>query len=237
MPPRIVVHRCGSSFTGVPYRPPTQGPELDLVNEYIEGQIPEPPRGQALTVFVEPAIESGFPDLVAVYWSESVARRWERCRAELTAGDIRVAHYLATGGAGDLGTLKIFFRSRLSYTLDRLHAAGLVYRRGEHWYARALSSIFAVRRLVAIEAKVTNLRDGLHQAIQNTWFASESYLLLPCLPRRSELTGEATRFGVGIAERGRPLDHAGVRPRRQRIPLSYASWLFNEWAWRSACAA
>src|SRR5581483_8234047 len=74
--------------------------------------------------------------------------------------------------------------------------------------------------------------EGLRQAFQNTWFASESYLLLPRVPRCSDLKKEAARFGVGVAEQNKPLYRSGVRPRRQHIPLSYASWLFNEWAWR-----
>lgn len=234
--PRTTVHRSGSAIRWLPFRTPTHGPELELVHEYLESHIPPPPDGQALTVFLEPAIESGFPDLVAVYWSQRVASFWAACRAELTGSDVRVAHFLATRGASDVDTLEYYFRPRVSCALERLHAANMIRRVGSRWRARPLETIFAVRRLLAIEAKVTNLREGLLQAIQNTWFASESYLLLPKLPRGSALSDEAEKFGVGVAERGRPLHRSGVRPRRKRIPLSYASWLFNEWAWRSACS-
>jgi hypothetical protein len=233
---RTTVHCRGAAFDWMPFRTPTAGPELELVHEYLAAHIPPPPRGQVLTVFLEPEIESGFPDLVAVYWSERVASLWATCRAHLTADDIRVAHYLATVGTGDTETLKHFFRSRVSVTLERLHAANMIRRAGDGWRARSLESIFAVRRLIAIEAKVTNPREGLQQALLNTWFASESYLLLPKLPQKFDLSEEAARFGIGVTERGRPLHRCGVRARRQQIPLSYASWLFNEWAWRSACS-
>lgn len=232
--PRTTVHRCGSTFTQVVYRTPTDGPELKLVNQYIAEHIAPPPRGQALTVFIEPEVASGFPDVVAVYWSQAVASQWHGCRAHLTSADVRVAHHLATTGCGDLDTLQRFFRPWLAAALDRLDAAGVAYRVGRQWRAKCLKSIFAVRSLVAIEAKVADWRDGLWQAVQNTWFASESYLLLPRLPRRGNLAEEAARFGVGVAARDTPLRHAGVPPRTRRIPLSYASWLFNEWAWRAA---
>lgn len=233
---RTTVHRSGAAYDWMPFRAPTIGPELELVHDYLSSHLPPPPRGQVLTVFLEPEIESGFPDLVAVYWSERVASYWSACRTQLTADDIRVAHFLATVGTGDSETLRHFFRSRVSATLERLHAADIIRRSGEGWRARPLGSIFAVRRLIAIEAKVTNPREGLQQAILNTWFASESYLLLPKLPQRSDLSDVAAKFGVGVTERGRPLHRCGVRARRQQIPLSYASWLFNEWAWRSACS-
>jgi hypothetical protein len=236
-PARTRVHNNGAAFTWMSFRTPTQGPELELILDYLATHIPPPPKGQALTVFQEPGIDSGFPDLVAVYWSQRIASGWGAARVKLTSADIRVAHFLATVGIGDPETLKRFFRTSVSSTLERLHAANLIRRVGECWRARPLDSIFAVRRLIAIEAKVTNPREGLFQAFQNTWFASESYLLLPKLPRRSDLTDEAQKFGVGVAEQGKPLHLSGVRPRRQQIPLSYASWLFNEWAWKSARSA
>lgn len=232
---RTAVHNSDSDLGWMPFRTPTRGPELNLVNEYLATHLPPPPAGQMLTVFLEPQIESGFPDLVAVYWSERIACGWDARRARLTAADIRVAHFLATDGRGDLETLDHYFRSQVSATLDRLHAADMIRRHRSGWLTRSLRSIFAVRRLIAIEAKVTNPFEGLHQALQNTWFASESYLLLPKLPKKACFSEVAARFGVGVAERGLPLHRCGVRPRRQQIPLSYASWLFNEWAWRSAC--
>ena len=179
---RTTVHNRDSALGWILFRTPTAGPELDLVNEYLSEHLPTPPRGQMLTVFLEPEIESGFPDLVAVYWSERVASAWDMRRAQLTVNDIRVAHFLATAGRGDAETLKHFFSSRVSATLDRLHAAKMIRRIRGGWLTLSLSSIFAVRRLIAIEAKVTNPREGLQQAILNTWFASESYLLLPKLP-------------------------------------------------------
>lgn len=230
---RKTVHGRGSSFSGVPYRTPKFGPEFDLVKEYIAGYLPHPPKGQDLTVFVEPEIETGFPDFVAVYWKVEVATKWNKLRSNLTPGDIKVAHFLSTTGGVDIETLSSFFRSGLKPSLYRLQEAGLVFQSHSEWRARSLRTIFAVRRLIAIEAKVSNWRSGLWQAVQNKWFASESYLLLPREPRSLELHKEATRMGVGIALLGTSLDQSGILPRIQQMPLSYVSWLFNEWAWRS----
>ena len=100
---------------------------------------------------------------------------------------------------------------------------------------RALRDVFAVRRLIAIEAKVIDWQDGLQQAFQNVWFASESYLLLPRLPQSSILIEKANHFGVGLRVMGQALDSSELRSRQANIPRSYASWLFNEWVWRAGC--
>jgi hypothetical protein len=224
----------GFVAAGLSFRTPTAGPEFELVEEYIDNQLPPAPRGQQRTVFVEPEIESGFPDVVAVYWHASTALRWSSARTELTKVDVRVAHFLAMVGISDLDTFRPFFRKCVAPSLERLRSAGIVRSTSKTWQLRSLREIFAVRRLVAIEAKIDQWRDGLHQAIQNTWFASESYLLLPRVPKGSALLEEALRLGVGVKTRDQKLDSSEGPARRDRIPKSHASWLFNEWAWRAA---
>ncbi len=224
----------GFSQVGLAFRTPTVGPEYDLVLDYIASRLPPAPRGQKRTVFVEPEIESGFPDVVAVYWHLATALRWSSARAELTKVDIRVAHFLAMVGVTRLDTFRPFFKKSVVPSLERLKAAGIARSTSKAWQLRSLRETFAVRRLVAIEAKIDQWRDGLHQAIQNTWFASESYLLLPRMPKGSDLLDEASRVGVGVKTRDQNLDSSEGTARRDSIPKSYASWLFNEWAWRAA---
>ena len=227
-----------SSFQsgGLNLRETREGPECDLVREYVASYLPPPSRGQSLTVFIEPEIESGFPDVVAVYTQVATTRRWMPARARLKKVDVRMAHFLATMGASDLDRLERFFPANPRRSLDRLLDAGVVRNTSGTWRLRALRDVFAVRRLVAIEAKIVDWQDGLRQAFQNVWFASESYLLLPRLPRVPLLLEGASRFGVGLRVLGQPLDCSELRPRPARIPRSYASWLFNEWVWRAGCA-
>ncbi len=218
---------------GLTLRSPREGPEYDLVLEYIESHLPRAPRGQRLTVFLEPEIESGFPDVVAVYWHAAATQQWTTDRKRLTKIDVRVAHFLATMGAADLARLKTFFPANPKRSLERLLAAGVIRQSSLGWRLRSLRDVFAVRRLVAIEAKVSDWQEGLQQAFQNVWFASESYLLLPRLPRTPILLKEAARFGIGLRTQGQPLDSVELCPRLAQIPRSYASWLFNEWVWRA----
>lgn len=220
------------SGLGASFRRQTGGPECELVDWFL-GQNPIPaPRGCRTTMFREPRLESGFPDLVAVIWHQKTANNWCEARAELTAADIRVLHYLAHHGPCTQEELSAIFVERLPSRLERLLDAETVRRTSSRWYARPLSQIFAVRRLVAVEAKLSQWTAVLEQAQLNTWFASESYVLIPKLPRAESFSDSARLHGIGIwtQEHGEvhSASHLG-----ERLPRSYASWLFNEWVWQA----
>lgn len=212
----------------------TKGGELDLVDRYLDKWLAQSNDHTQLTVFVEPKLQSGYPDVVAVYWDPSVAAQWPKARSELTPTDIRMAHHAYLARKVDLKALKALAPGRkLDPALNRLLDAGIFVQGKTTLLQCPMSEIFAVRRLVAIEAKLCAARRGLDQAFQNTWFASESYLLVPALPKNPEFLDAARRLGVGILEEATPIEKSAVRARRDRIPKSYPSWLFNEWAWRS----
>ncbi len=102
------------------------------------------------------------------------------------------------------------------------------------WSARPASKIFAVERLVAVEAKVGKWAEALKQAVLNTWFASESYLLLPRMTN-GELSKAASERGIGIWSQDKGPEWLGLPALEEaNLPRSYGSWLFNEWAWRRA---
>lgn len=222
--------------TGPSLRKSKDGPEYSLVLDYVTSQLPPAPKGQALTVFVEPRIESGFPDAVAVYWDVDTVWNWSEQRIELDKLDVRVLHYLLTMVSTGIDQLRDMFGSNVKRSLARLHSAGLIVDQCETWELTPLNDIFAVRRLVAIEAKMKEWRKGLRQASQNTWFASESYLLVPHIPKDSTLVREATKLEIGVVAQDQSLDYSEAASRPGRIPKSYASWLFNEWVWRAGYA-
>jgi hypothetical protein len=114
---------------------------------------------------------------------------------------------------------------------------GLVRRVRDRWRARTPRKLMAVRRIVAIEAKVGAWRPGLEQAFHNRWFASESYLLLPGVPKSDALESELGQTGVGLLTPDRPMRRPAVRAEKAKLPGSYASWLFNEWACHAGVAS
>lgn len=219
---------------GLRFRGPVAGPEQDLVLAFLNSATLHLRPGRSLIVFAEPAIDTGFPDLVAVVWRSEVAQNWNAERDRLRATDLRLLHLLATRGAIEFSFLREVFQRGLNGMLRRLEEAGVVSVGKSKCRARSLASIFAVERIIAIEAKVSATQRALEQAGANTWFSSESHALLPRPCTGEHVIGMASSLGVGLLgfedDRVAKLCAASIRA----VPLSYGSWLFNEWTWRIA---
>jgi hypothetical protein len=139
-------------------------------------------------------------------------------------------HYLVSSGQTKESDLKLLFGSRTAQSLDKLQRSEMIFLRGNFWQARPLSKVFAIRRIIAIEAKVDSWRNALDQAFINTWFTSESYVLVPSVPKGATLLDSAIERGIGVLSKENPY----LLPQPPMKPRSYASWLFNEWTWRLA---
>jgi len=229
----LLDHSARDLQIGVRFRHFRGGPEAELVNQFLASAPFRPPSGFRMTLFREPKIDSGFPDLVAVIWSERVAQSWLPERHHLQNSDLRLLHYLALNGATPEALLRRTVPRSLTAALDRLQAAQMVSFVKGHWKPRPVSQLFAARSIIAIEAKLTHTTAAIGQAVLNTWFASESYVLLPKLPRSSRPHTTAQRHGISFCVTGSRL-RLGTS---LVAPRSYASWLFNEWALRAACPA
>ncbi len=216
--------------TRSPHRP---GPEADLVDWFMSQASLEPPRGCCATAFREPRLASGSPDLVVVFWRQKAMDEWKAERVHIEDVDIRTMQFLVQHGHATVEELSTIFSTPVEASIDRLHQAGMVRRMADGWRPRALSRCFAVREIIALEAKVSDWATALEQAFLNTWFASQSYVLVPHVPRGGRLLDEAASRGLGVWTR-----QAGRRLQATTsvtgLPISYASWLFNEWAWRAA---
>lgn len=232
MAPRVIDRESGQRPLGLAFRRRRPGPEREIIDRFLEQNPIEIPRGCRLTIFQEPRIESGFPDLVAVVWNEGVARTWNPERANLSKADIQLTHYLYHAGPCDDAQLRRLLLRNLTASIERLHSAGMIRSVDGRWSMRTLSRLFAARRIIAIEAKVTEWDVALRQAFLNTWFASESYVLVPHIPKTGRLLDDANLCGIGVwasAEKKARLPSSFCNP----LPCSYASWLFNDWAWRA----
>lgn len=216
----------------VSFRRTRDGPEQELVDWFLDQGGVQPRHGERITLFREPRLPSGFPDLVAVVWKESVASKWNYARRDLAAIDLRVMHHLTISGPTTLPQLRLLFRAQGEKSVDLLHASRMVRYRNGQWSALPLSGVFAAKRIVAIEAKVNKWRAALDQAFLNTWFTPESYILIPSLPRRTSLLELALQRGIGVLWK-EPGAWKTV-PQQTRVPRSYVSWLLNEWAWRAS---
>jgi hypothetical protein len=232
MPVTVLDSDSAADTIGASFRRHRPGPERELIEWFLAEMPIDIPRGCRMTVFCEPRLESGFPDLVAVLWNVRTTRVWNDARAELSRGDLRLMHYLHQLGFCHNEQLVSVFGRSVAASLGRLKSAEMIRRVGETWGPRALSYSYAVKRIIAVEAKVNEWAAALEQAALNTWFASESYVLVPRLPRGGRLMDAAKSLGIGIWTQTDQTT-ASLLTTRDHLPRSYASWLFNEWAWRA----
>lgn len=229
----IVDSDSANSALGAAFRSRRSGPELDLIDRFLDELPFAAPRGCHATIFREPRIASGFPDLVIVYWSIAATRDWVNERSSLTRDDIRIAHYLHHCGPKSSSDIRHLGQRSIKSNLERLEAARLIRRYGDIWQLRALTKIFAARRIIAVEAKISEWSVAVNQAHLNTWFASDTFVLVPEDASTDRLRKAAKPLGVRVCRPGKPVE-CNRRAFPNRVPRSYASWLFNEWAWRSA---
>jgi hypothetical protein len=175
---------------GPVFRARRLGPELELLERFLEMPHFSAPPGCEATVFREPRLESGFPDLVIVIWDRRKTEQWQPVRTALTLEDLRLAHYVHCSGGCAHERLSTVF-PKWGKSLERLNAAGMLECDHEMWRLRPLSHLFAAQQIIAVEAKIAEWGRALEQAQLNTWFASASYVLVPNVPKRSRLLERA----------------------------------------------
>lgn len=222
-------------MTRVQGSPSRAGPEATLVQEFVDAGLPGLAEGERRTIFIEPRLGATRPDIVVLDWDPSVTACWPESRMSLEATDLRLAQLLFVEGALPEERIRFYYRRCPKGFLRRLEAARLVDLVGGKWTLRALPGIFALRRIIAFEAKISALSKAIEQAHLNTWFASESYVLTTNGRRRGHIIQKARMRGIGLWPHpselsSSPLVSATPRP----VPQSFASWLFNEMAWKSS---
>jgi|SRR5215203_646665 len=224
----VIVDRSTSTAQfGPSFRSLRNGPELTLIDTFLSAHPFRIRPGYRVTIFREPQIDSGCPDIVAVIWQPRLTLHWPPARLMLTKHDFRTIHYLSQNGPRSQGEIKRIFGRQTEESLSRLTEARMIYNGKSQWKARPLSSIFCIRHLIAIEAKLGKTLSAIGQAILNTRFAADSYVLLPRLPKNHQVPHEALRFGISLLN-----PPASLHSLTPTGPLSYISWMFNDWAWR-----
>lgn len=217
---------------GACFRRTRPGPELDLVKSFLRVMPIHIPRGCRATAFHEPRLESGFPDLVIVVWRERITHNWRSERISLKSHDLRLMHFLHKTRRAREDELVACFGRRAVESISRLYDSAMIRLVGSSWTPFALRGSFATSKIIAIEAKIGKWTKVLNQAHLNTWFASKSYVLVPHMPSPPQLA-EAKRLGIGVWS----LDNQKIREvasESTQLPRSYASWVLNDWAWKSA---
>jgi hypothetical protein len=220
--------------TGLNFRKSRTGPELNLVNSFLEEVINNQDSSIAnVAFFIEPKIDSGIPDIVMVEYDPSCYENWQDERFYVRPHDLKILHHLYSCTAASSPSIEASLgldSKKLLRSLEVLLDAGLIERRSGLWQPVALTQAYGIRRLVAIEAKVKDWQGAFQQARLNQWFASETFVLLPFTDLPAKLVERSEAWGVGV------LCYTGLQDgikelcssRKDPLPACYVSWVFNE---------
>jgi hypothetical protein len=223
---------------GLYTRPATPGDEYSLVEQFIEYYCHAFVRANKktrLAVFVEPRIESGFPDVVFASYLPSITDNWSDKRESLDVYDLKILSYLC--GATEISGAKLisklgFPEKQTLISLEKLMDAKLIAYRAKSWRVRELRDVFSLTKLIAVEAKINDINKVVEQTHLNTWFASHSYALVNTANPQGGTVKTFSRYGLGLYCKGKQFQKI-VEARVHGLPSSYLSFRFNEWIGKS----
>ena len=216
------------------------GPESDMVNEFVEqyaASLAQTRKHYASALFFEPLLPTGYPDLVVVDYDPSAYTRWEPRRGSLQILDLKILHHLhfSRGSTSEAAMRQLGLGSRqLLKSLELLMDSGLVERKKQRWVPARARTTYGIKAIKAIEAKISDWGSVFGQAGLNRLFASESFVLSPVAQPSPSIVERADAEGIGIISlpSGRRAQTIHKPRRSPGMPVSYASWLFNEWIGR-----
>jgi len=215
-----------------------KGPESVLLDEFVskyKGKLGALKRHYA--IFYEPLVPTGYPDMVVVSYNPKSYQSWAMPRNKLEVIDLKILHHLYfVKGSTSLAIEKqLGLNSKIMLnSLERLLDASLLRRTKQRWVPKQLKQAYGIYNIKSIEAKISNWSGAFSQAGMNQWFASESCVLSPVKKPSPQVVEVAKKSGIGIYSQSPGVDLKMIlSPARiNGLPLSYASWMFNEWIGR-----
>ena len=214
-------------------RKSVNGPERRLIKDFAKSLLSENKKDVA--VFWEPLMDTGYPDLVFVYYNPKIFEYWYEGRKTLNVTDIKVLHYLhrVKGATSDtIETVLGMSDKKLLSSIERLLDCKMIRRYAKQWTPYSIEKRYAIKRIVAHEAKMSNWQSAFGQAEMNKWFASESFIVSPVKQPRQRIIDKAIKIGIGIYSYSKGNTERINQAQNHDLPSCYASWLFNEWIGR-----
>lgn len=216
-------------------RKATIGAELALVQEFIDYRVASFKRknpNKCLAIFSEPQIELAFPDIVFAEYDISSFEQWNEKRKSLTTQDLKILYYLFEKRKENSGN--IIKQLGVSYmvllkSLESLLDADLIQRTGGKWEIKDRATVFCVKRIQAVEAKLNRWDTVLPQAVRNMRFSSESYVLSELKTEPTAQTIEQfSELGIGMYVKSSSKFKRINKARQNHIPGSYTSLWIGE---------
>lgn len=219
---------------GLYTRTVTEGDELELVKAFIDYYIHgflKNNKVNNLAVFVEPKVASGFPDIVFASYSAKILDDWSDEREKLDTNDLKVLSHLilSEGCSGDDLMMGLKLREKdVLQALEDLLDSKMIWRSQGLWRPVDMKKIYHIKKLVSVEAKMTDMKKVAEQSLINTWFASQSYALINTANPQASTIKSFEKQGTGLYCKRKSFKKV-VEAQKLKLPSSYLSLQFNEW--------
>lgn len=222
------------SFLGINSRPITAGEEFDMVTNFINyrKECFKETAKKKMAIFIETKINDSYPDVVFVEYDPSRYEKWSASRNKLSTRDLKLLHFIYSKrnvtSQRIVKELSIQYKTLLQ-SLESLIDANLIERRESMWVIPNRKELFGVRYIEAVEAKISKWDKVMQQAIINTSFASESFVL----SRRKknpdiEVVKKMSALGIGIYLYNSKEFMQYIPAYRNKFPSNYNSIYLNE---------
>ncbi|MBR2929304.1 MAG: hypothetical protein IKC24_09150 [Oscillospiraceae bacterium] len=234
----IIIFNSSLPDIGYIARTNTAGKELDMVNQFVEFLIKKYShlKTKKVAIFIEPQIDTGYPDIVVVEYYSHQKGSWNTLRASLSCTDFKILYYIQTEKFLSLSDIS----ETLGYPIDivkksvsKLNVCGLIHlsKKKEHVRNIRLKTYAKIHKIIAIEAKIDKWQEAIRQANNNIWFSTESYILMNKSACSPAIIQTCRSIGVGVLLVNGKVETILASTQR-RFPVSYASLQFNEWILR-----
>lgn len=202
------------------------GPESTLLFQALETGIPVFSRTPE-KIFLEFEMPTGFPDLVALFFKRKSLIELNRWNS-LSKNHLRLLHHIfiqRKTSIEQICSMLLFSKKEVEAVVEELVRRNAIRLTSNHIYIRSASEVFPLKKIVAIEAKVNDWQRCLKQAALNTWFASESYMLIPENRNSKTILSSAEKHGVGVLIFNGKEVNIAKQAKHFLIPSSFGSWL------------
>lgn len=216
----------------------TYGEEYEMVLDFIDCYLKSRKnlKNKQIAIFIEPQIDTGYPDIVIVDYYITKGLSWVNTRYKLTNNDLKILFEIQKNRSISINKLKSslgFSENELEKIITNLANCKLIYKYADSGSVRnvRLKSYCIIKNVIAIEAKIDKWNEAIRQATNNTWFATESYILMKKDKCNDAIMKTCEERGIGIyLTNGKNKKVLGSN--RKTIPVSYSTLQFNEWILR-----
>lgn len=216
----------------------TVGKEYDMVMKYVKFLITkyEKLKRKRAAIFLEPQLDTGYPDIVVVEFNSMPKREWNSYRKKLTVSDFKILFFVQVNKSITLDDIcnKLGFSvEEIQKTVSKLEKCKLLHvsTKGKCVKSVPLKSYCRISKIISIEAKIDKWKEAIRQAENNIWFSTESYILLNKDSCSIDIRHTCQNMGIGIILVNGKIDTV-LRSDCRKFPVSYASLLFNDWILR-----